>query len=92
MTSWSCQVLPSGSANHRPSSCRALSGAAPRLAVLAQLLMPDLADLDAAADEIVAGGGDVLDDEDMPCSGSRHRESFIPDPNWIEAGEPGGVN
>ena len=34
-------------------------------AALAGLDVPDLADLDAAADQVVAGGDDVVDDEEQ---------------------------
>ena len=65
MISWSTQPLPSGSLNdarakyERP---RRVEARGPRLL--------HLADVDAAADEIVPGGVDVLDHEDQPLSGS----------------------
>ena len=66
MISWSTQRLPSGSLNdarakyERPCCVEARG---PRLL--------HLADVDAAADEIVPGGVDVLDHEDQPLGGSR---------------------
>ena len=49
-----------------------------------------LADVDAAADEIVPGGVDVLDRQEQPA-GPR-RAAMTPLPKWIEHCEWGGVN
>ena len=62
MTSWSCHWLPSGSAKtagSRTSGARVEA----RHRALAGLGVPDLADVDAAADQVVAGGLDVVDDQ-----------------------------
>ena len=67
MTSWSSQPLPSGSLNdayakyERPSSDSKPGGS----------LLVHLADVDAAADEIVPGGVDVVDREDQPVERTR---------------------
>ena len=75
--------------------CSAEVGAALRIeagnAALARFEVPDLADFDAAADQVLAGGLDVVDDEEQ----ARPRTGVIvvaPCPNWIDACEPGGVN
>ena len=70
-----------------------MSGARGRrpAAALAGHVVPDLADVDAAANQLVAGGLDVLDDQQQALQRLGHRRP-LPSPNWIEAGEPGGVN
>ena len=66
MISWSTQPFPSGSLKvarakyERPATLEARGP-----------LLLHLADVDAAADEIVAGGVDVVDHEDQSLSGPR---------------------
>ena len=62
MISWSCQVLPSGSANAARLRYERRWGRRQARA-LAGHGVPDLADLDAATDQLVAGGLDVVDDQ-----------------------------
>src|SRR3954470_14151935 len=44
---------------------------------LAGLEVPDLADVDAAADQVVAGGHDVVDDQEQALVGLRHRRGAL---------------
>jgi hypothetical protein len=53
--------------------------------------VPDLADLGAASDQVLAGGDDVVDDEEQALERAG-AIVVVPLPNWIDACEPGGVN
>ena len=74
----------------RVADVRAALRVAARLRGLARRGVPDLADVDAAADQLGAGGLDVVDDQQQALQGLGRRRRA--GPNWIEAGEPGGVN
>ena len=51
-----------------------------RDAALAGLDVPDLADLDAAGDQVVTGGDDVVDDEEQALQrAGRHRRRALPE-------------
>ncbi len=79
-----------GSGERRPVEVRLALGVEARRPLPCRIEVQDLADLDAAADQIAAGGLDVLDDQQQALLGSVI--VFVPLPNWIDVGEPGGVN
>jgi hypothetical protein len=69
--SWSCHSLPSGSEKTARLKYERRSGSIPRHQALAGHGVEDLADVDAAADEVLAGGFDVVDDQQQPVQRPR---------------------
>ena len=71
-------MLPSGSANVARLKYERRCGSRPGDAALARLDVPDVADLDAAADQVVTGGDDVVDDEEQALQRARrHRRRAL---------------
>ena len=92
VVSCNSQLFPSGSANVAKLRTARRSRPGTRLLDVVQPgAVPDLADLRAAADQLVPGGLDVLDDQvQVPTEPG----VIVDDPRaeLDRAGEPGGVN